>query len=128
MAERLILLDSSILIDFYRKSNKENSVWFQLLKDGHTFAISAVTKYEINAGATKSQLTYWNEIFNLVQVIPFDESCVDTAVDINESLKQKRKQIALADLFIAAKAVANNLPCATLNKKHFVRIDGLELI
>ncbi len=27
MAAGLILVDTSILIDFYRKTNKENSVW-----------------------------------------------------------------------------------------------------
>jgi len=50
------------------------------------------------------------------------------AVDINNSLKRKRQQIEMADLFIAATAISNNLPFATLNKKHFDRIDGLRLV
>ncbi|GAA4461482.1 hypothetical protein GCM10023189_37000 [Nibrella saemangeumensis] len=53
---------------------------------------------------------------------------MDTAVHINGLLKKKRKQIDLADLFIAATAVAHNLPIATLNKKHFERIDILQLV
>ena len=52
-----------------------------------------------------------------ITVIPLDEISVDTAVTINNILKRKRKQIDLADLFIAATAVAHNLSLATLNKK-----------
>lgn len=60
--------------------------------------------------------------------MPLDEVSVDTAISLNNTLKKKRKQIDLADLFIAATAVAYSLPLATLNKKHFDRIDTLQLI
>ena len=63
-----------------------------------------------------------------ITVIPLDEISVDTAVTINNILKRKRKQIDLADLFIAATAVAHNLSLATLNKKHFDRIDTLNIV
>ncbi|WP_425549969.1 type II toxin-antitoxin system VapC family toxin [Compostibacter hankyongensis] len=63
-----------------------------------------------------------------MEVIPFDEAAVDTAVKINSSLKRKRKQIDIADLFIAATAITHNLPLATLNKKHFNRIEELNIL
>jgi len=128
VADKIILLDTSILIDYYRKTNKANSAWVALIDKGYEFAISAITKYELYSGATQSQITFWDSILASISVISFDESCVDTAVQINAVLKQKRKQIDLADLFIAATAVANNLPIATLNKKHFDRIDGLSVV
>jgi predicted nucleic acid-binding protein len=56
-------------------------------------------------------------VLQAITVIPLDEISVDTAVTINNILKRKRKQIDLADLFIAATAVAYNLSLATLNKK-----------
>lgn len=87
-----------------------------------------VTKYEIYSGATANQLIFWNSILQAISVMPLDETTVDTAVAINGALKKKRKQIDLADLFIAATAVAYNFPLATLNKKHFDRIDTLQLI
>ena len=63
-----------------------------------------------------------------ITIIPLDEVAVDTAVMMNSSLKMKRKQIDLADLFIAATAVAYGLSLATLNRKHFDRIDTLNII
>jgi predicted nucleic acid-binding protein len=62
------------------------------------------------------------------QVLAFDKDVVKVAVDLNRSLKKKRKQIEMADLFIAATAIDNKLPLATLNIKQFDRIDGLELV
>jgi tRNA(fMet)-specific endonuclease VapC len=63
-----------------------------------------------------------------ITIIPFNEISVDTAVTINSALKKKRKQIDLADLFIAATPVAHGLSIATLNKKHFDRIDTLSIV
>jgi len=128
MADNVILVDSSILIDYYRKTNKANAVWVSLIDKGYEFAISAITKYELYSGATQSQITFWDSILMAISVMPFDEGCVDTAVQINAVFKQKRKQIDLADLFIAATAMTNNLPITTLNKKHFERIDGLSVV
>lgn len=128
MADKIILVDTSILIDYYRKTNKEKSFWISLVRRGYSFAISTVTKYEIYSGATASQLTFWDSILKAIAVLPLDEASVDIAISLNSILKKKRKQIDLADLFIAATAVAYSLPIATLNKKHFDRIDTLQLI
>jgi tRNA(fMet)-specific endonuclease VapC len=128
MADKLILVDTSILIDYYRKTEKENSAWIALVRQGYTFAISAVTKYEIYSGATSTQLSFWSNIFKAIIILPFDELAADTAVTLNSALKKKRKQIDIADLFIAATAVSNKVPLATLNKKHFERIETLKLV
>jgi tRNA(fMet)-specific endonuclease VapC len=61
-------------------------------------------------------------------VLPFNKAVAKVGVDINRELKRKRKLIAIPDLFIAATAIANNLPLATLNRKHFDRIDNLTII
>lgn len=124
----MILVDTSILIDYYRKTDKENAVWIKLIREQYSFAISAVTKYEIYAGAAPAQMDFWNSILPAITVLAFDDASVDVAVAINSSLKKKRKQIALADLFIAATAINNDLPLATLNRKHFERIDALEVV
>lgn len=128
MADKIILVDTSILIDYYRKIDKVNSVWVSLVKKGYAFVISAITKYEIYSGATLDQLEFWDNVLSLVEVIPFDVSAVDNAVVINAELKRNRKQIHLADLFTAATAVTHNYPLATLNRKHFDRINALNVI
>ncbi len=102
------------------QTDKANSGWVKLVRQGYSFFISAVTKYEIYSGATQNQLTFWNNVLQAIQIISFYEACVNMAVDINASLKRKRKQIGIADLFIAATALTHNLPIATINKNHFL--------
>lgn len=64
----------------------------------------------------------------MVQVLPFDKKTARITVQINYELRKKRKQIDIADLFIAATAVSHNLPLATLNLKHFNRISNLVVL
>lgn len=45
MADKVILVDTSILIDYYRKTNKASSVWIGFIDREYEFVISAITKY-----------------------------------------------------------------------------------
>jgi tRNA(fMet)-specific endonuclease VapC len=60
-------------------------------------------------------------------VLPFDSLSVTEAVRIYQSLKAVNQLISLPDIFIAATAIANELPLLTLNRKHFERVDHLKL-
>ena len=128
MAEKIVLAATSLLIDFFRKSDKSKSQLISLVKKGYTFCICVITEYEIYSGAMELQLEYWQEFLKKITVINFDQAAVKEAVNINNQLKAERKQIDLADLFIAAIAVSNSLPVATLNKKHFTRVESLILV
>jgi predicted nucleic acid-binding protein len=55
MADKIILVDTSILIDYFRKSDKSNSKLIALIREGYKFQISSVTEYEIFAGSTPGQ-------------------------------------------------------------------------
>lgn len=128
MENKIILIDTSILIDYFRKIDKTKSTLVSLVDKGFNFSISAITLYEIYSGATITQLPFWTRVLKEINVLTFNESVAKTAVEINKELKHKRKQIEVADLFIAATAISNKLPIATLNKKHFERVEQLEII
>ena len=128
MADKIILADTSILIEYFRKSDKSNSTLVKLFNQDYDFCISAITEFEIYTGATALQLAFWNDFLSGIEVLPFDKNSVKEAVRINTALKVKSKQIDLADLFIAATAISNELQLATLNRKHFERIEELIII
>lgn len=128
MENEIILIDTSILIDYFRKSEKPNSKFVQLILKGFTFQMSAITEYEIYVGATPEQISFWDAFLIKVKVLPFDQDVVRKAILIARTLKQNRNLIDLADLFIAATAIANNLSFATLNRRHFDRIDSLNIV
>lgn len=128
MEDKIILTDTSVLIDYFRKTDKGNSILISLFDQGYDFTISSITYYEIYSGTTANQLKFWKNLLQRTKVLALDEIVAQAAVDINIELKRKRKQIEIADLFIAATAIANNLPFSTLNRRHFDRIEGLILI
>ena len=69
----------------------------------------------------------WSNIRKRLKIIPFESPMVVHACKIKRQLKTIGKQIDPLDLFIAATAIDAGLPLATLNRKHFEPIDGLEL-
>jgi tRNA(fMet)-specific endonuclease VapC len=113
MENNLILIDTSILIDYFRKSDKANSKLISLINEGYKFQISAITEFEIYAGSTAVQQTFWENLLKKIEVLPFDSETVKIAVEINSVLKRKRKQIEIADLFIASTAISKNIAFAT---------------
>ena len=124
----MILLDSSVLIELFRTKDKSKTFFFQLSADENEFAISALTHYEIFIGNNETQTDFWNSFLTFIKIIPFDLPCSLEAVKIYEDLRKKNQMIGLADLVIAATAIANNLPIATNNFKHFARIENLIII
>jgi len=63
-----------------------------------------------------------------IPVLPFSDAVALKAAQLYHLLKKQNKLIEFRDIFIAATCIVNELPLATLNKKHFTRIGELRLI
>ena len=128
MENSVVCLDTSVLIDYFRKKHKEKSYFYALLDQYESFAITSITEFEIRCGIDESQMKLWEEILSDIEVISFDSEASKLAATIDRELKRIRKQLDIADLFIAATAIRHDSLFATLNKKHFVRVERLRLI
>ena len=128
MENTLICLDTSILIDYYRKKDKSKSMLFKLTKRYALFAVSAITEYELFIGNTDAQNSFWEFFFSQITVLPFDTKAAKNAVEIYKQLKIENKLIDIPDILIAGTVISNNYPFATLNRKHFDRINGLRIV
>ncbi|MDP3915400.1 MAG: type II toxin-antitoxin system VapC family toxin [Bacteroidota bacterium] len=124
----MILLDSSILIELFRKQDKAKTLFYKLSQTSVKLCISSITHYEIGIGNRKSHDEYWESLSMNLRVIPFDKACSNSAVTIYSELLKANKMIDLADILIGATAITYSIPIATLNVKHFDRIKGLEII
>jgi tRNA(fMet)-specific endonuclease VapC len=124
----MILLDSSVLIELFRKKNKKKTLLYCLSKTEVNFCISSITYYEIGIGNRKSHLEYWEKLSNSFSILSFDKLCSVNAINIYLDLLKNNQMIDLADILIGATALTHNIPVATLNIKHFERIKGLDII
>lgn len=128
MENELICLDSSVLIEYFRKTDKSNSFLFQLSQNHQYFTVSVVVYFEVLKGSSPEQDTFWHTFFENVDVLPLNQEIISTAIYLHKDLKKKRKTSDAMDLLIAATAKFHNLKLATLNKKHFIHFDDLEII
>jgi tRNA(fMet)-specific endonuclease VapC len=121
-----ICLDTTILIEHYRCKDKSRSSFYKL-SDEYNFKIPSVVKYEILCGDKKKD-KYWNNLFKIFEILPFDDLCADIAAEIYLNLKQNNGLIPIDDILIASISIRNHLKLASLNNEHFRRIHSLEII
>ena len=82
MATKTALLDSTILIDYFRKRNKSKSILYKL-SSNHSFCISSITVFEIKIGLkTENQINDYNVLMENIEILPLDDFCIDEAVKI----------------------------------------------
>jgi len=125
MADKKLMVDSTILIDYFRKTDKTNSKLVSHFRNYDQLYISSVTEFEVINGASQAHLQFWDGMLTRFTILDFDSKAARQAADMVAQLKTKRKTIDKPDLFIAATAVINGLPLDTLNIKHFIHIDSL---
>jgi tRNA(fMet)-specific endonuclease VapC len=128
MEKQVICLDTSVLIEYFRKVNKSKSFFYELTNEYDMFAVSVITEYEIYCGSNADQDLYWNDFFKKVVSLPYNSDVNQVTTRIERELRRRNKAIDIPDLMIAGTAQANNMKFATLNVKHFELIEGLELI
>lgn len=127
MDREIICIDTSLLIDYYRKKDKIKSKLVELSIQ-YSLCISVITKLEILVGVNPNTIDFWNSVFARLIIMPISDHEVETASEIIIDLKKNNLLIDIRDILIASTAIAHNVKIATLNTKHFQRIKGLELI
>jgi predicted nucleic acid-binding protein len=123
-----MVIDTGIFIEHLRARDKSTTTLFGLADEPELF-ISAVSLYELYMGATSKEKM--QDVGGLIQgltVLPFTDEVALKAGQIYHQLRTSNKLIEFRDIFIAATCLTFNLPIATLNKKHFRRIDGLRIL
>jgi len=122
-----VALDSSVLIEHLRVKRKDTSMLSRLTLAFDELCVSPLVLYEILVGQTESRLIDTGMIFENLTFLPMEEKVIAKAATIYQTLRKENKIIDHFDILIAATAIAHEIPLATLNRRHFERIDGLKL-
>ena len=127
MAGTRVLVDTSIIIDFFRKKKKSKSILWKV-KDSSKCSMSSITLFELLSGAKNEQ--HFEDIkiiSNWIETICLDDEIAKLSAMIYRDLKKGNQLIEFRDIFIAATAQHHQFFLATLNVKHFDRIQGIVL-
>ena len=119
---RSILLDTDVLVDFFRGHPK--AVAFMNNHSDHII-ISAIVVAELFAGAKgDAELSALEEFVSIFRVAPVNVE-IAKAGGLYRSKFGKSHGVGLADAILAATAEAENAELKTLNTKHYPMLKGL---
>ncbi|MCU0424147.1 MAG: type II toxin-antitoxin system VapC family toxin [Candidatus Kapabacteria bacterium] len=150
-----ILADTSVLIDYVRSSQKHRTLLHKIFETATTPIIAVATEYEFCVGKNPQNVELIEALMKRLRVVPMNSEIVQIAVPLYLSLKRKNALIGVNDTYIAATAlhyltyirsrimaIVNDtyiaatalhydIPLATLNTKHFSRLEqdfGLQIL
>ncbi len=83
----MLLIDTSVLIDYFRKPNKEGTFFYELARKYPQVAISSITKYEIMVRNSPRQQDFWHQLLATLEVLAFDDREAEAAAIIQKELK-----------------------------------------
>jgi tRNA(fMet)-specific endonuclease VapC len=126
----MYLLDSNVIIDYLK--GKNNTLDDILAENVY---ISIINFIEVSYGELKRP-SMNNPIHTFsdfrkhaeIKTLPIDKKTAEIYLKVRLSLELKGQRLDDFDMLIAATALSNNLTLVTNNKKHFERIEGLQLL
>jgi predicted nucleic acid-binding protein len=121
------LLDTTMLIQLWRRDPNARSWLRQALDQHDSFATSVVNVAEVYAGARLDEIPIWDEFF---QQIPVYEVSFEDGIWAGRrkfQLKNAGRQVELPDALIAAVAYTRAAVIVTENRRDFEAL-GVELV
>ena len=128
MENRLIVVDTDVIIDFFRNVSPAASVFSELISLEKA-ALTAISVFELYAGIEGAKRL--RQIETLVQeliILPLNTLEAAMAGRIYTQLKSRGKLAGTHDILIAAICLANDLPLYTKNIAHFSGIKDIRLL
>lgn len=121
-----VLLDTSVLIDFLRRKDKEKSFLAEILRLDYSPVISIVTHTELFAGKRvwqkKRARDELEELLSGLKIVILNQEVSRLA-----GRMRAKYQIKLLEAIIAAEAIISHLPLATLNLKDFKKVKEVKI-
>lgn len=128
MANRNLVIDTSIVISSFRAHDRRKAILFDLSEQYNLF-VSSITVFELYAGATTIQkVRAIDSVLKDITELPLTNEIAKKAGYIQRLLRETNEQIEFRDLLIGTTALMHDLPLATTNLRHFERIPQLTLL
>jgi predicted nucleic acid-binding protein len=115
----ILLLDTNILIDALRNRGNRRHLLADLVEQGHTLATSAINVGEVYAGMRSHEAADTDRFLRSIESYPITHAIARHAGSLKFAYSQKGKTLSLADMLVAATALAHGTSLITDNRKDF---------
>jgi len=126
-----VLLDTTVLIDLQREAGRGTPGPACALLEAHKderVCISAVTVGEFAEEFPPGEGDALRAVLSGFAVIAIDERTAYTCAGLSRSLRAEHRRMGDNDLWIAATALAEDLPLVTRDARHLGRVASLRLL
>ena len=121
-----VCVDTDVLIDFLK--GKTYAVEFIREHAGH-IATTFVNLFELYHGARdESEILVIDRLQQILFLLNLSVLAVKLAGSIGAGLQKRGNTLDFRDIFIGSIALVHNCALKTNNKRHFVHIQGLQII
>jgi predicted nucleic acid-binding protein len=125
-------LDTNIVSYFLRK---DKTIILRMRLENsrqNQFVIPPTVYFEIQnwllKNKSKSKMSVFEKMYSVQGIGVIDKAVLDIASMVKLKMQQEGRGISDDDLFIAAYCLKHKLPLVTNNTRHFINIEGLEII
>lgn len=126
----MVILDTNIIIDHIRLPKKSDSYFVKIVRliPEEAFALSLISIQELYIGQSSKVIEKERDMLAVIRALQLLPYTYEVAQLAGEVIRDSKNSVSFADAAIAATALVNGFQLATLNKKHFAGIKGLEMI
>lgn len=128
MDVKRILIDTSTILGYLRRRNKEDTILYNLYETYDEICVSSVTVFEVFYGCSPENLAMMTLLFEGFTILSFDAKVAKIASREYQKLRDQGQYVAVRELVVAATALARNLPLATLNRQPFELIPDIRIV
>ena len=125
-----MILETTFLVDLERELNRKvDGPALRFLRDrpGQRLYITPIIAGELAAGASLSHRERWKEFIHPFRLLRIDEEVAWRYGQLYRYLQDNGLLIGANDLWIAASGLAYDMPVVTRNRRHYIRVPGLEV-
>jgi len=121
------LLDTTVLVDYFRGRQGASLLLERLVDEGHTLALCGINVAELFAGLPERQRPLARELIDSLHYLEIPPQVAELAGTIRFNVARRGVAIHLPDAMIAAVALANDATLVTANVRDFP-MEGLQLL
>lgn len=123
----MIVADTGVLIDFIAGREPAAERVSRELEGGNLWT-TVITRFEMLSGARGArEIQIVSELLDSIKIVPLDISAADRAALARRTLESKGVGIGMADSLIAGIVLHAGGTLLTRNRRHFERVEGLDL-
>ncbi|MFB6180641.1 MAG: type II toxin-antitoxin system VapC family toxin [Candidatus Nanohalobium sp.] len=127
-----MIVDTDMLIDYLRGKERGTKL-LEHYKPERSVETTGINVFELYHGAYKSenstkQVSNLKGFLNRIRVHETSEDSMELAGKIAAELETEGEKIGAKDVLISGIALLENQPVLTYNKKHFKKVEELELL